>query len=201
MKIVGSRYFHPNIVFREMSLTTLLCMVKHSASVGHQVQHATWPEPRPAHCCCQRGKWFVCGVDPADWQPNKHIFWIHVSWCYWMNRLFEEPLSPVSASSFYCSNTCCTAELCDLLLCLYPPSLHGLCCCKPAQCRAPSDSQGYHPTSTATIYWYRSPLMSVENEIVFEYFSMQLFYTVNLLSTATDRVDVNISNFLRRSKA
>ena len=55
-----------NIVFREMSLPTLLCMVKHGASVGHQAQHATWPGPRPAHCCCQRGKWFVCGVDTTD---------------------------------------------------------------------------------------------------------------------------------------
>ena len=88
MKIVGSRYFHPNIVFRKMSCPTLLCMVKHSASVGHQAQHATWPGPRPAHCCCQRGKWFVCGYNRLTTKQT-HIL---DTCCYWMNRLFEEPL-------------------------------------------------------------------------------------------------------------
>ena len=163
-----------------MSLPTLLCMVKHSASVGHQVQHATWAGPRPAVVNGENGSCVVWSGYNRLTIKQTHI----LDTCIIM--LLNEPSiwgTPVSGSSFY-------AELGDLLLCLYPPSLHGLCCCKPAQCRAPSDSQGYHPTSTATIYWYRSPLMSVENEIAFQYFSMQLFYTVNLLST--DRVDINI---------
>ena len=155
-------------------------MVKHSGSVGHQAQHATWAEPRPAHCCCQRGKWFVCGVEwiqQTDNQTNTYFgYMYHVvtEWTVYLRNPCPLCLPQVSIAPTH-------AELGDLLLCLYPPSLHGLCCCKPAQCRAPSDSQGYHPTSTATIYWYRSPLMSVENEIVFEYLSMQqLFYTSDI---------------------
>ena len=76
MKIVGSRYFHPNIVFREMSLTTLLCMVKHSASVGHQVQHATWSGPRPAVVNGENGS-CVVWTQHTDNQTNRYFGYMY----------------------------------------------------------------------------------------------------------------------------
>ena len=151
-----------------MSLPTLLCMVKHSASVGHQAQHATCAGPRPAVVNGENGS-CVVWTQQTDNQTNTYFGYMYhavTEWTVYLRNPCPLCLPQVSIAPTH-------AELCDLLLCLYPPSLHWLCCCKPAQCRAPSDSQGYHPTSTATIYWYRSPLMSVENEIVFECLSMQ----------------------------
>ena len=75
-----------------MSLPTLLCMVKHSASVGHQAQHATWPGPRPAVVNGENGS-CVEWIQQTDNQTNTYFgYMYHVSWCYWINRLFEEPL-------------------------------------------------------------------------------------------------------------
>ena len=106
----GSRYFHLNIVFREISLPTLLCMVNHSASVGHQApaRHLGWAPP----CCCQRGKWFVCGHHRATDRTLKQTHILVLDRCIMLlNRLFQEPLCLLQVSIGPTH-----AELGDLLL-------------------------------------------------------------------------------------